>query len=82
MSSYDIEDEKAHWYPMWRVLFEARGKTLSRFLEQKINGLYKIGIHLMQVDETRMMMFIADPSGDALERHWIPLYRDVLKLVK
>ena len=77
---YDFETEQL--YPMWNTLFEARHQILSEKLIHNVNELAQIGIHLMQVDETFAMMFIAGAGYDFYESHFFPLYRDVLKWIK
>lgn len=81
-NDYDFEKEEEPLYPCWSTLFEARDKFLSEALEEKVNDLAEIGIHLMQVEETYVMMFICGAGYDFYEAHWIPLYRDILKWVE
>lgn len=80
--NYDFENEEEPLYPMWNTLFEAKDQTMSDILLEKVDDLHKIGIHLMQVDETYVMMFIMGAGYSFYDSHWIPLYRDVLQWIK
>ena len=79
---YDFETEDEPPYPMWSTLFESRDRFLSEKLTENVKELAEIGIHLMQVDETNVMMFICGAGYDFYDAHWIPLYRDVFKWVE
>lgn len=74
-----ISENDEALYPMWNTLFEAKDNFLSDKLKYNVNELAKIGIYLMQVEETQAMMFICGAGYDFYHFHWISLYRDVFK---
>jgi hypothetical protein len=79
---YAFEYEEEPTYPMWSTLFEARSEYMSDKLKEYKNELADLGIYLLEIKETNTIMFICGCGYDFYEKHWGPLYRDVLKLVK
>ncbi len=79
---YDFENEDEPLYPMWGYVFEANNQFLSEKLEENVNELAEIGIYLMQVNETRVIVFITGCGYDFYDSHWLPMYRNVFKWVK
>ena len=72
-----IEDEMSSHYPMWNYVFLAKSVYTTEDIVAKVDELYSIGLGVFEHKE-ETGIFVPGAGYNFYDKHWIPLYENIL----